>query len=69
MTEPIPYRLTPQQWKISDLVTKGWTSKEIGREVGLSRRTVEDHRAAIFKKVGVRNAIELTRKLLTGASQ
>jgi len=45
-------------------VTMGWSSKEISREVGLSRRTVEDHRSEIFKKVGVRNAVELTRKML-----
>lgn len=61
------YRMTLRQQEICELVTRGLTSKEIARQVGISRRTVEDHRADIFKKVGVRNAVQLTRKML-GAS-
>lgn len=56
--------LTPRQQTVCDLIALGWTSKEIGSKVGISSRTVEFHRIAIFKKLEVRNAIELVRKLL-----
>ena len=64
MESPRQFRMTVKQQRICDLVTMGWSSKEISREVGLSPRTIEDHRSEIFKKVGVRNAVELTRKML-----
>jgi len=56
--------LTIRQCEVSDLIAKGWTSKEIANKLGISRRTVEDHRSAIFEKLGVRNAVELTRRML-----
>lgn len=56
--------LTKKQKAICDLVTEGLSNKEIGLQVGISVRTVEAHRENIFRKVGVRNAVELTRKLL-----
>ena len=36
-------------------VKDGLTSKEIGRELGISHRTVEMHTAAAMQKLGVRN--------------
>lgn len=57
-------RLTNRQREISDLIAKGWQNKEIANKLGIGRRTVEYHRGAIYDKLGVRNAVELTRKLL-----
>lgn len=57
-------RLTTRQREISDLIAKGWSNKDVAHKLGISRRTVEDHRAAIYDKLGVRNAVELTRKIL-----
>jgi two-component system response regulator DctR len=56
--------LTFRQREISDFLARGWTNKEIANKLGIGRRTVEEHRAAIFDKLGVRNAVELTRKIL-----
>lgn len=56
--------LTARQREVSDLIAKGWSNKEIAHQLGISRRTAEDHRGAIYDKLGVRNAVELTRKLL-----
>jgi two-component system response regulator DctR len=56
--------LTVRQREISDLLAKGWNNKEIANKLGIGRRTVEDHRAAIYDKLGVRNVVELTRKML-----
>jgi DNA-binding NarL/FixJ family response regulator len=49
---------------VCDLVVRGETGKEIGRELGISPRTVEDHRRQIFRKYHVHNAVELTRKVM-----
>jgi len=52
-------------------VAAGKPSKEIARELGLSVRTVEKHRANLMAKIGVREVASLTRwclqaGLLTG---
>lgn len=56
--------LTDRQREISGLLAAGRNNKEIASELGISRRTVEDHRSVIYDKMGVRNVVELTRKLL-----
>jgi hypothetical protein len=43
------------------------SNKEIGDSLGISSRTVESHRAAIFDKTGARNAVELVRKMHWGS--
>ena len=57
--------LTDKQLRICDLLSRGFTNKEIGRTLGISYRTVQDHRANIFKALGVANAVQLVRKVLT----
>lgn len=57
--------LTPRERHVMDYVVSGKPNKVIAAELGLSQRTVEAHRARIFQKLQVRNAIELTRCLLT----
>lgn len=59
--------LTTKQQQVCDLIVRGLSNKEIAEQVGIGVRTVETHRDAIFHKAGVRNAVELTRKML-GAS-
>jgi DNA-binding NarL/FixJ family response regulator len=44
--------LTPRQQEIMDLVLLGAPSKNIAADLHISRRTVENHRAAIMKKTG-----------------
>jgi DNA-binding NarL/FixJ family response regulator len=56
--------LTRKQKQVCDLVTLGLGSKEIAHQLGIGPRTVEGHRLAIYRKMGVRNAVELTRKTL-----
>lgn len=57
-------RLTHKQQKICDLIAEGLSNKEIARQVGIGRRTVESHRVAIYAKFGVKNAVQLVRKHL-----
>lgn len=55
-TEPV---LSERLQQIMNLVVRGKTNQEIALEIGLSRRTVEAHRARLMHKVGARNASEL----------
>jgi DNA-binding NarL/FixJ family response regulator len=41
------------------------TNKEIGRKLGVSHRTVEDHRQAVLRKLEVPNAAALVHKILS----
>jgi DNA-binding NarL/FixJ family response regulator len=61
--------LTSKQQSICDLLVIGLSSKEISTRMRISHRTVEAHRTEIFRKMGVRNAVELVRSLLTEGNQ
>ena len=51
--------LSDRQRQILTLVAQGKTNADIAEETGLSRRTVEAHRARMMRSIGVRNAAEL----------
>lgn len=53
--------LTEREREIMMLTVKGRTSKEIARQLEISYRTVESHRAHILRKTGAANLIELAR--------
>jgi len=54
--------LTPREMEIVEYCLAGATSKETAQTLGLSPRTVEDHRASIMRKLNVKNVAELVRK-------
>ena len=53
--------LTARQRQILDLVLAGHPSKNIAADLGISQRTVENHRAAIMQKTGSRSIPALIR--------
>ncbi len=53
--------LTPRQRQIMELVLSGHPSKNIAADLGISQRTVENHRASIMKKTGSRSLPALAR--------
>lgn len=57
--------LTAKQKGVCDLLVQGLSSKEISTRLRVSHRTVESHRVEIYQRMGVRNAVELVRLLLT----
>jgi FixJ family two-component response regulator len=59
-------RLTPREREVLEQFVSGASNKEAGRRLGISPRTVEDHRANIMKKLGARNAADLIRIVMTG---
>jgi len=46
-------RLTDREKSIGPLIVKGLTTKEIASDLGISHRTVENHRASIRKKMNL----------------
>jgi PAS domain S-box-containing protein len=51
--------LSTRQREVCALVAHGMTNAEIATKLGLSKRTVEAHRARLTRQVGVRNSAEL----------
>ena len=56
--------LTPKERSVLAQIVRGASSKEAGRTLGISHRTIEFHRANILKKLGARNGFELLQKTL-----
>jgi|SRR5665213_972639 len=59
--------LTPRQRQIMDLVLARHPSKNIALNLGISRRTVENHRASIMRKTGSKSLPALVRLALAAA--
>ena len=57
--------LTRREREVLEQFASGASNKEAGRRLGISPRTIEDHRANIMKKLGARNAADLIRIVLT----
>ena len=53
--------LTPRERDELSYIAIGKANKVIAAELAISQRTVEAHRARVFQKLRVRNAVELTR--------
>lgn len=60
--ERVPHTvLTPREDEVLKLIAEGRSSKEIARDLTISIKTVERHRANILAKLGMRDRVELTR--------
>ena len=53
--------LTDAEERIAIAVARGLTNKQIGRELGISVRTVENHISRILSKKGFGNRVEIAR--------
>lgn len=58
--------LTPRQKQVCGMIVEGLSDKQIARRMGISPRTVEDHKYHIYATMNVRNAVGLVVKLLRG---
>ena len=57
--------LTRREREVLEQFSSGASNKEAGRHLGISPRTIEDHRANIMKKLGARNAADLIRIVMS----
>ena len=61
---PGNHRLTLREREVLGRIAQGASNKEAGRELGISPRTIEVHRARIMEKLGAKNAADLMRIVL-----
>jgi two-component system, chemotaxis family, CheB/CheR fusion protein len=60
-------RLTPRERSVMDLVVQGRPNKIIADDLGISQRTVENHRAEVMKRTGVTSVPDLIRLVMAAA--
>ncbi len=63
---PVGVVLTPREREIAALLIQGLTSKQLGRQLLISPRTVDVYRARLMRKYGAATTTELVQKLLAG---
>ncbi len=61
--------LTPREREVMDLVIAGKANKNIARELGLSIKTVEFHRAHMMKKMKVDSVAELVDLFISATKE
>lgn len=54
-------QLTPRQREILQLIAEGRSTQETARELGISVKTVETHRAQLMERLGIRDIPALVR--------
>lgn len=63
---PVRAELTAREREVAAHLMAGLTSKEIGRALAISHRTVEIYRAKLMQKYAASNTGDLVHKLLAG---
>ena len=63
---PVKAELTAREREVAAYLMDGLTSKEIGRALSISHRTVEIYRARLMRKYKASNASDLVHKLMAG---
>lgn len=65
---PVKAELTAREREVAARLLDGLTSKEIGRTLAISHRTVEIYRARLMRKYRANTTADLVHKLMAGAS-
>jgi two-component system response regulator FixJ len=60
-------KLTPREHEVLAQIVGCASNKEAASQLGISRRTVEIHRAHIMQKLGAKNSVDLMRIVMTRA--
>ena len=64
---PVKAELTGREREVAARLLEGLTSKEIGKALEISHRTVEIYRARLMRKYSASTAADLVQKLLAGS--
>ena len=65
-SRPVTAELTAREREVAAHLMKGMTSKEMGRALGISHRTVEIYRARLMRKYKASTAADLVHRLAAG---
>jgi FixJ family two-component response regulator len=60
-------KLTPREHEVLAQIVGSASNKEAATRLGISRRTVEIHRAHIMQKLGAKNSVDLMRIVMSGS--
>lgn len=58
------FALTPAEQQVANLISQGLSNSDIAHRLSLSRRTVESHCGAMYRKLGVTSRVQVARLLL-----
>ena len=58
---PLKPRLSPREQDVLILIAEGLSSKQIAWRLGVSFKTAVTHRTSLMQKLGLHNAVLLTR--------
>jgi DNA-binding NarL/FixJ family response regulator len=61
VADPQLEQLSPREREVMRLIARGYTYKEIARQLSLSVKTVETHVSAVLRKLQLSSRHELTR--------
>ncbi len=53
--------LSPRELEVVKLIAEAFTNRQIAETLRLSEKTVESHRANVFRKLGMRDRVEIVR--------
>jgi DNA-binding NarL/FixJ family response regulator len=54
-------KLSPREREVMRLIVGGLTSAEIARRLSISTKTIDTHRSNMYRKLGLRNTVDLVR--------
>lgn len=54
-------KLSPREREVLQMLAEGQSNQAIADRLGLSRKTIETHRAKVVRKLGIRSIAELTK--------
>ncbi|MCF6360707.1 MAG: response regulator transcription factor [Cyclobacteriaceae bacterium] len=59
-------KLSARESEILELLTKGFSSKQIGKQIDLAESTIKTYRNGLLEKFKANNSADLTRKVMEG---
>lgn len=60
---PVELALSGREREVAQMVITGKTSREIGKSLGISSRTVEVYRARLMRKYGAKSLVDLIQRI------
>jgi DNA-binding NarL/FixJ family response regulator len=62
-------QLTPQQFRVANMVSEGLLNKQIAYELGVTEATIKAHMTEIFRKLGLHSRTQVVKAMSTLAVQ